>query len=441
MKLRTKYILFVVIVHLVALVLSYFVFGGNKLLFIVTEVFILLSILLSWQLYSQLIHPLKLLMQGTDAIRDRDFSVKFVATGKYEIDELIDVYNQMIDALRAERSKQEQQHYFLEKLVRTSPTGILILDFDEHIQQINPKALQLLDMEENQVLGKPIAELKHPILRQVQLLQSGKSKILTFNGAATYKLQRSHFLDRGFPRHFVLLEELTAEILDAEKKTYGKVIRMMAHEVNNTIGPVNSILQSTLQTQQHSDMHTNALRVAMERNNNLNVFMRNFADLVRIPLPDRKPVDLVLLVQNITELMQLKAGGKKVTFFQEHETEKPSVTASACPSPLIISADVQQMEQALINIIKNSLEAIEEEGIITILTQRSPVCMIIRDTGKGISPESEEFLFSPFYSTRKNGQGIGLTIIREILLNHGFNFSLKTVGAGVTEFTIHFESE
>jgi len=161
MKLRTKFVLFVVILHLVALALSYFVFSGNKLLFIVSEVFILVSVIMSWQLYNQLIQPLKLLMQGKDAIRDRDFSVKFVATGKYEIDELIDVYNQMIDALRAERSKQEQQHYFLEKLVRTSPTGILILDYDEHIQQVNPKALQFLDMTENQVLGKPLAGLEH----------------------------------------------------------------------------------------------------------------------------------------------------------------------------------------------------------------------------------------------------------------------------------------
>ena len=64
----------------------------------------------------------------------------------------------------------------------------------------------------------------------------------------TYKLQKSHFIDRGFPRHFVMIEELTAEILAAEKKAYGKVIRMMAHEVNNTIGPVNSIMQSALQT-------------------------------------------------------------------------------------------------------------------------------------------------------------------------------------------------
>ena len=420
--------MFVVILHGVALVLSYAVFGERKILFIVSEVFILISIGISRRLYYQLIQPLKLLMQGTDAIRGKDFNVKFVATGKYEIDELIRVYNRMIDALRAERTKQEEQHLFLGKLIRTSPTGILILDFDGNIQQINPKALQLLGVEEKQVLGRSIGEMAHPVIEQVRLLQSGQSKVFTGNGATTYKLQKSHFIDRGFPRHFVLLEELTAEILETEKKTYGKVIRMMAHEVNNTIGPVNSILQSTLQSRQHSEILTNALRVAMERNNNLNVFMRNFADLVRIPVPDKKPVDLGQVLQNITDLMRLKAGVKKIRFQNEQ-----------CPSPLVITADVQQMEQVLINIIKNSLEAIDGEGVITIVTQLAPKRMVIRDTGMGISPELEESLFSPFLSTKRDGQGLGLTIIREILVNHGFPFSLKTVAPGVTEFSIQFE--
>ncbi|WP_315819225.1 hypothetical protein [Paraflavitalea speifideaquila] len=85
-----------------------------------------------------------------------------------------------------------------------------------------------------------------------------------------------------------MLEELTAEILAAEKKAYDKVIRMMAHEVNNTVGPVNSILQSTLQAKENSAAINNALQVAMDRNHNLNLFMRNFADIVRLPEPQRK---------------------------------------------------------------------------------------------------------------------------------------------------------
>ncbi len=428
MKLRTKYILLVAILHIVALTLSYFIFDTNKIFFIVSEVIIIISIVISWQLYNELIQPIKLLVEGADAIKDRDFNVKFLKTGKYEMDELIQVYNQMMDELRIERTKQEEQHLFLEKLINTSPTGILILDFNDHIQQVNPSALQLLGVEEKEVLKKSVNELTHPIMLQVDQLKSGHSKMFTMNGAVSYKLQKSHFIDRGFPRHFVMIEELTAEILEAEKKSYGKVIRMMAHEVNNTIGPVNSIMQFTLQAQQHSNELANAIQVAIDRNNNLNVFMRNFADLVRLPMPVKRAVHIIPLLQNVTDLMQVRAGEKKVHFNYEQDNE-----------PFVIDADIQQMEQALINIVKNAVEAIDAEGTITILTGANPKHLIIRDTGKGISPGFEDHLFSPFYSTKKDGQGVGLTLIREILTNHGFDFSLKTITPGVTEFRINFE--
>ncbi|HWK07020.1 MAG TPA: ATP-binding protein [Puia sp.] len=443
MKLRTKYILFVGILHLVALVMSYFIFAENKILFIVSEAVILGSVVLSWQLYTEMIRPLKLLMRGTEAIKDQDFNVKFRATGKYEMDKLIEVYNHMIDELRTERTRQEQQHLFLEKLVFNSPTGILILDYDDSIQQVNPKALQLLGLEEEAVRGRSLDGITHPVLQAIRLLQSGQSKTVTFNGPATYKLQKSHFIDRGFPRHFVMIEELTAEILLAEKKTYGKVIRMMAHEVNNTIGPVNSILQSTLQSQLHSEMLTNALRVAMERNNNLELFMRNFADLVRIPAPERKTIDLARLVKNVTDLMQLRAGERKIVFRigdpgpAGKENIVGLVDSDRPHAPFLIHADPQQMEQVLINIIKNAMEAIDGEGQISIILHRAyPKHLLIRDTGKGIIPEMEEHLFSPFYSTKKDGQGVGLTVIKEILLNHHFEFSLRTLSPGVTEFRI-----
>lgn len=460
MKLRTKYVLFVGVLHGVALVLSYFVFADNKVLFIVAEAVILVSILVSWKLYTELIRPLKLLTQGTESIKDSDFTLKFRETGKYEMDQLIGVYNHMIDELRKERTRQEQQHFFLEKLVFTSPTGILILDYDENIQQVNPRALQLLGLEEKVLLGTPLGESTHPILQEISVLPTGKAITVTFNGPATYKLQKSHFVDRGFPRHFVMIEELTAEILLAEKNTYGKVIRMMAHEVNNTIGPVNSILHSTLLSQIHSEMLTNALQVAIDRNKNLEIFVRNFADLVRIPLPDKKPIDLVRLTRNVVDLMRLKAGEKRIEFrygfeggeagsagaavvderndlAESTEAGAPVGSLSGSLPVMMIHADVQQMEQVLINIIKNAMEAIEGEGEITVkFTLAHPRALIIRDTGKGISPESERQLFSPFFSTKKDGQGVGLAVIKEILVNHGFEFHLRTVGVGVTEFWV-----
>src|SRR5450432_3798750 len=429
MKLRTKYILFVAVLHIVELVLSYFIFKENKILFIVSEVFIIISIIIAWQLYNELIQPLNLLMQGTDAIRDRDFNVKFLTTGKYEMDELIHVYNQMMDELRTERTKQEQQHLFLEKLIYTSPTGILILDYDDKIHEVNPKALKLLDIEEKDVLGRSIDETTHPVLQEIKELKSGESKTITFNGVSTYKLQKSHFIDRGFARHFVMIEELTAEILAAEKKAYGKVIRMMAHEVNNTIGPVNSIIHSTLQTQQNDSNINNALQVAMDRNNSLNIFMRNFADVVRLPVPHKKTIDLHAMIQQLAKLMSLKAGEKKIDFqFKLYS------------SPIVILADAQQMELVIINIVKNAIEAIEERGTIVFISNLHPKQLIIRDSGIGITYAAAEQLFTPFFSTKPDGQGIGLTLIKEILVEHGFSFSLKTMEPGVTDFVISFDS-
>ena len=425
MRLRTKYILFVVFVHLTELGLSYFIFCDNKIWFLVSEVFVIISILIAWRLYRELVAPLKMLSDGASAIRDKDFNVKFLPVGKYELDTLIDVYNRMIDALRTERIKQEQQHLFLEKLIHTSPTGILILDLDEAIQQVNPRALALLGMEEGALLRKPMSALTHPVLKEIAQLPSGHTRTMTMNGAITYRLLRSHFMDRGFPRHFIMVEELTTEILEAEKKAYGKVIRMMAHEVNNTIGPVNSIIQSTLQSGLPGEALSRALQVAMERNQHLNLFMRNFADLVRLPPPEKRSFDLVDLLERIAQLLQVKAGENRVVFTRVY-TE----------SVFLIKADIHQMEQALINVVKNAIEAIPDGGEVTFITGASE--LVIRDTGLGIPPDMDSLLFSPFNSTKKNGQGIGLTLVREILSGHGFGFSLKTISAGRTEFRIVF---
>ena len=432
MKLRTKYILFVCILHLLTLVLTYFIFGENKIYFIISEVFIIISIIIAWKLYIELIQPLKSLMQGLDAIKDRDFNVKLLPTGKHEVDQLISVYNQMIDHLRTERTLQEQQHFFLEKLIHTSPTGVIILDYDDHVQQINPKAIEILGIDEKGLINHTIDALPNDFLKHIKDLKSGETKTIKLSGATTYKLQKSHFIDRGFSRNFIMIEELTAEILAAEKNVYGKVIRMMAHEVNNTIGPVNSIIQSTLKTdriwEEHkADLLKDALQVALDRNQNLNLFMRNFADLVKLPEANRKHIDLHQLLTSVSRLMNIRASEKEIELVLNIGTE-----------PCYISADEQQMEQALINIVKNAIEAIEQKGVVQLITKPAIKQLIIADTGKGITTEQSEQLFTPFYSTKKDGQGIGLTLVREILMNHGFEFSLKTEAERQTEFTIIF---
>ena len=163
MKLQTKYILFIGLIHLVTLVLTFFIFKEQKLLFIASEVVILISLYFAYRLYKTLVQPLKLIMSGIDAIRDRDFNVKFQSVGQHELDKLIQVYNEMISQLRQERTFQAEQHYFLDKLIQTSPSGIIILDYDGNLANCNPKAQQLLDINGSFPKGKSIENLKGPL--------------------------------------------------------------------------------------------------------------------------------------------------------------------------------------------------------------------------------------------------------------------------------------
>jgi two-component system, NtrC family, nitrogen regulation sensor histidine kinase NtrY len=382
--------------------------------------------MICWSLYTELIAPLNLLTTGIDALHDKDFTIKFVETGRYEMDKLIGVYNAMLDQLRTERTTQQEQYFFLEKLIQTSPTGILILDFDENIYDLNPKALSILNLDKKELKGKPLSIFNNLLIKAIEKLEKGASTTVNIEGGKKFKIQKSAFIDRGFQRIFVMIEELTIEIFEAEKQAYAKVIRMMAHEVNNSVGAVNSILDTSHKMEQDAEV-ANALKVAIERNDHLNYFMRNFADVIRLPEPRKETFDIAYLVKNVASLMEYKAREKNISF--EFQIEHP----------LSILADLGQIEQVLINIIKNAIEAQDKtSGIILFKLNKNKRELSIIDNGKGISKDVEPMLFSPFFTNKNGGQGIGLTLIREVLTNHGFAFSLNNRKEGGVFFKIVF---
>ncbi|MBJ6118919.1 histidine kinase [Pontibacter sp. BT310] len=433
MSLRTKFILFATVIHVLLAVMAYFLLKENVFLFLGMELLILGSIYITAQLYSTFFKPLSLIRAGIQSIKDKDFSTKFMGVGQKELDELINVYNRMIDQLRHERVAQAEKHYFLEKLIQASPTGILLLGFDNQVEHVNPAAELYLQQPASSLLGKHVSQLPKVWAEQLTHLQNGSSITFRVNGIRTYRCQRAHFLDRGFQHYFVLIEELTEAILQNERQAYEKVIRMMSHEVNNSAGAVNSILGSLQYyapqlTNDHREDFDNALQVAIDRNTNLSRFMANFANVVRLPKPKKTPTNLHTLLRNMVLLMQ-----------PEFQRRTIGCTLQLASQPLIILLDQQQMEQVLLNVLKNAIEAIEEGGEITIATQTNPAQLTITDTGSGISESVRSSLFTPFFSTKEYGQGIGLTMIREILVNHGFTFSLESdQEKGVTIFSVRF---
>ncbi len=420
---RMKYILYMIALHLLLTGLVYQVFFQHKLLFMAAEVILFISIAIAAQLYQDFRQPVAFIRSGIEAIKDQDFTIRFVPTGKGEVDTLIEVYNLMIDQLRQERTRLQEQHFFLEKLIEASPVGLLVLDFDERVVQLNPTATRQLG---DRILGKKLEETDQGLLQQMSTMPDGESRTLKTTGIQTYKVQRSHLMDQGFRRSFFMLEELTSELYEIEKAAYGKVIRMMAHEVNNTLGATDSILQTTLDflTEPEFADLSEALRIASGRNGRLTQFMRNFADVVRLPLPRREAVSLNRLVEQVSLFMRATALNQGSSI----HTPEPN-------EPCTLYADTAQLEQVLVNVLKNAIEA----GGTEIRVEIQKFELAILNNGKAITPEESTQLFNPFYSSKPQGQGIGLTLIREILVNHGFSFTLKTQADGWTAFRIQFE--
>jgi signal transduction histidine kinase len=223
---------------------------------------------------------------------------------------------------------------------------------------------------------------------------------------------------------------LTEEVFKAEMKAYEKVIRMIAHEVNNTTAGITSTLDTlgaTLQEMEQMEDATEALQIAIERCYNMSRFITNFADVVRIPEPQLREQQLNPFVLYCRRFMETICQNRNIR-----------ITLDLCDTSPIVKIDNLLFEQILVNIFKNASEAIENEGTISIITSNSPACLEIADTGKGIDKDTESKLFTPFFSSKPQGQGLGLIFIREVLLKHGCTFSLRTWPDGLTRFRILF---
>ena len=431
MSLRTQYLIFVFILHGLFFLLSLQFLPENPLYFFLIEAVILLSVGFSIRLFRSFFAPLDLIKNGIEAIKAKDFNTTLNRVGQPEMDELIAVYNQMIEQMRLERVKQQEQQFFLDKLIEASPAGIVILEFDGNIRSMNPVAARILGGSEKTRIGEPLAIPDDEFSLQLAQLSAGDTLTLAKSTGRTYRCQKSHFIDRGFQRQFLLLVELTEELLKREKQTYGKIIRFMSHEISNSIGAINSILHSVLNYKNQladgdADDFSEVVDVAIKRNEHLNQFMQNYAQIVRLPAPAKEKHDLHEVLHSMTKLFTTQCEKCHIDLVWDLDHE-----------PLICEFDLVQMEQALMNILKNALEAIGEQGRISIKTLNRPGKVLsICDSGAGFSDSERSRLFTPFFSTKKNGQGVGLIMIRDILTNHGFGFSLKRINAQTTEFRI-----
>ena len=379
--------------------------------------------------YRKIVKPLNSIGSGMELLREQDFSSRLSPVGQYEADRIVNVFNRMMEQLKNERLRLREQNNFLDLLIKASPMGVILTTLDEDLSELNPMAQKMLGVRQEDVLGKKMNEIDSPLAAELANVPKGETVTVRLNDSNIYRCTHSSFIDRGFQHPFFLIESLTDEVMKAEKKAYEKVIRMIAHEVNNTTAGITSTLdtvEQALSAEEGMDDICDVMRVCIERCFSMSRFITRFADVVKIPEPTLTPVDLNDLAFTCKRFMEGMCVDRNIKLRLEiDETLKE------------VKMDASLFEQVLVNIIKNAAESIEKDGEIIVRTL-SPATIEVVDNGKGISKETEAKLFSPFFSTKPNGQGIGLIFIREVLMRHGCTFSLRTYADGLTRFRILF---
>lgn len=431
---KLKWIFILIIMVLAASVATTFMISsdGDPTLNWVNRIGCALALLLMIVFYAKVMKPLRSISNGVDLLRAQDFSSRLTHVNQQEADQIIDMFNRMMLSLKNERLHLREQNHFLDLLINVSPMGIVILDMDDKIISANPSAMTYLDFtDKSSIEGTPLKELYSQLGRTLQSLEQGKTMTVRLNDSMIYRCSRLSFMNQGFAHPFILIEKLTDEVMKAEKKSYEKVIRVIAHEVNNTMAGVRSMLTTAEAVlEEHHDENADLLEVinvCESRCEAMSSFITSYADVVKIPEVNLVATDLNSEISHWRIMLESLCTGRDI-----------HVSFELSDRPVDVCIDSVLMEQVIINIVKNSAESIGHDGQITVSTTSNPPMLTVTDNGKGISEDTEKMLFSPFFSTKVNGHGIGLLFVSEVLHKHNCKFSLRTSPDRLTRFSIRF---
>lgn len=397
--------------------------------FLGLEAVLLASMLYGARLLRRAMQPLGYTQRLRELLQDQDYAARLRATGGGdELGQLVEQFNALLDTLHAERLRIGEQQGFLERLLEATPSAVIVFDFDGRVSLQNSSAQLLLHRDY--------------LLRQLEGLADGASTMLSDPDGRRFRGQRGQFYDRGFARRFLLLEELTEELQSSERATYEKLVRVLGHEVNNTVAATGSVLESLLFYRSQlaaadgQDFAT-AIHAVRRRNASLGEFIERFTHVAKLPAPELRPCAVQDVVEDILYLYREPCRSRGISIGWRRRDE-------AGPLPL----DRHLLEQALQNLVKNAMEAAqatqEERGghaavaLELVREGDGKLRLSVIDSGARLASVPASQLFTPFFSTKKGGQGIGLLLVREVLLRHGFAHRLAPNAAGETSFDIWF---
>lgn len=384
------------------------------------------TLLMMWR---GVILPARTVSYGMDLIKAQDYNNRLVKVGEPTADKVVFLFNSLIDKLRAERLTNKEQESLLKLLIDASPMGIVMLDFNEKISLYNSSFLKIIGYQgDSSLQGKAISDLKWDLLPDILSVPLGKSEVIRKGNFRVYRCYHLNFIQDGFRREFYLIESLTEEIMKAEKAAYEKVVRTISHEVNNSIGGVRSVLEVVNDVTEDPEVKR-VIESCDNRCEKMCGFIRDYADVVKLAPP------VITLIDLSKELNIMSP------FIRRMVPSEISLDWEISEMNLPVKADGSQLQQVILNIVKNAVESIQGKGMIKVMagkTDSGNVLLEISNDGDEISSEIAKSLFTPFFTTKSAGKGIGLTFVREVLTRHDADYRLTTDTDGITRFKILF---
>lgn len=400
------------------------------------------AFILMVSLWFGVVESLHKVERGYDILGSQDFNNTLTIPAQPDAAKLARLFNTMILKLRDERLHNLEQEGLLSQIVDVSPMGIVILDLDNKIKIANGAFYRLTSISPDEApAGTVFNAIEIPTIGMLREIPARESRTFRFADTKICRCSHLNFVKSGFYGSFYIIENITDEMAAAERAAYAKVIRTMAHEVNNTLAGVRSVVAMLAES---SDNEETALVAEScdERCQSLSSFIEAYADVVRLPQPVLKWRDLSEEIQRLMPfLISVYGKGIDIRMIQDDSN-----------GLLKVNIDSAMIEQVVVNIVKNAVESFdftdvfdqykesEQERFIEIRTgeKNGHITLTISNNGRPIDPETARNIFSPFFTTKPNGKGIGLTLISEILRRHNADFSLSTDTSGITRFQIHF---
>ncbi|MEN7342198.1 MAG: ATP-binding protein [Pseudomonadota bacterium] len=365
----------------------------------------------------QLVNPLNArigaLIDSADSLRDADFSFTIADDSNDEVGELVRAYNLTVGTLREERQNLHQRELMLDTVIQASPLALVLCSDDDRVIYANASARGLFSD------GRPFAgqqflvdiATQQPAALQ-EALVAGQDALVSFEegqGAERYHLSCNDFTLNARQHRLYLLKRLTNELNRQEVATWKKVIRLIGHELNNSLAPISSLAHSGQLLAERNDTEavSKLLKTIEVRSGHLKHFIEGYSRFAKLPTPAPQQVSWEGFLSRVRALqpfaLHLSDSAAKAWF------------------------DPEQMEQVLINLVKNAHESGSdpEDVQVSVSRQRDGWHLTVQDRGKGMSEEALVNALIPFYSTKKSGSGLGLSLCREIVDAHGGRISLQ----------------